>query len=145
MNLIVSQFTSQLNDVAVALITILYVDFLDCSGTLYGLAKSLNLIDAEGNFPRSRIAFSVDGAAAVVASCFGLSSVTAYIESASGVEVGGRTGLTAVVVGVFFFLAIFFSPLLASIPPWATGGTLVIVSLLSLLTLTLYFVAVLSD
>lgn len=126
-NLIVAQFTSKLSNVAVALVTMLYVDFLDSSGTLYGLAKSLDIIDSEGNFPRSRIAFSVDGAAAIVASCFGLSAVTAYIESASGVEVGGRTGLTAVTTGFLFFLAVFFSPLLASIPPWATGGTLVIV------------------
>jgi len=129
-NLIVAQFTSKLSNVAVALVTMLYVDFLDSSGTLYGLAKSLDIIDSEGNFPRSRIAFSVDGAAAIVASCFGLSAVTAYIESASGVEVGGRTGLTAVTTGFLFFLAVLFSPLLASIPPWATGGTLVIVGAL---------------
>jgi AGZA family xanthine/uracil permease-like MFS transporter len=126
-NLIVGQFTSKLNDVILALITMLYVDFLDTTGTLYGLAKSLDFIDKDGNFPRSRLAFAMDGVGAIVASIFGMSSVTAYIESAAGVEVGGRTGLTAVVTGFLFFLAIFFSPLLASIPPWATGGTLVIV------------------
>ncbi len=132
MNLIVGQFTNKLNDVILALITMLYVDFLDTSGTLYGLAKSLDFIDTDGNFPRSRLAFAVDGVGAIVAACFGMSAVTAYIESAAGVEVGGRTGLTAVVTGLFFFLAIFFSPLLASIPPWATGGTLVIVGFLLL-------------
>jgi xanthine/uracil permease len=126
-NLIVGQFTSKLNDVILALITMLYVDFLDTTGTLYGLAKSLDFIDKDGNFPRSRLAFAIDGIGAIVASIFGMSSVTAYIESAAGVEVGGRTDLTAVVTGFLFFLAIFFSPLLASIPPWATGGTLVIV------------------
>jgi len=127
-NLIVGQFTNNLSDVTIALITMLYVDFLDASGTLYGLAKSLEIVDSEGNFPRSRLAFSVDAVSAIIASCFGMSPVTAYIESASGVEVGGRTGLTAVFVGFYFFLAVFFAPLLASIPPWATGGTLVIVS-----------------
>mmetsp|Transcript_17945 Transcript_17945/g.25553 ORF Transcript_17945/g.25553 Transcript_17945/m.25553 type:complete len:353 (+) Transcript_17945:1094-2152(+) len=126
-NLIVGQFTNNLSDVTIALITMLYVDFLDASGTLYGLAKSLEIVDSEGNFPRSRLAFSVDAVSAIIASCFGMSPVTAYIESASGVEVGGRTGLTAVFVGFYFFLAVFFAPLLASIPPWATGGTLVIV------------------
>ena len=132
MNLIVTQYTNQLSSVGLALFTFLYVDFLDTSGTLYGLVRNMNLVDETGDFPKARFAFSVDAVATIFGSIFGLSPITAYIESASGVEAGARTGLTAVFVGFYFFLAIFFAPLLSSIPPWATGGTLVIVSLLTL-------------
>lgn len=87
-------------------------------GTLLGLAMSMGFVDEEGNFPRSRAAFSVDALATMFGSVFGLSPVTSFIESGAGVEVGSRTGLTAVFCGIFFFLSIFFAPIIASIPPW---------------------------
>lgn len=117
-------------DYAVALITLLYVDFLDTSGTLLAMVSSMNLLDENGDFPKSRAAFSTDALATIFGSIFGLSPITSYIESAAGIEVGSRTGLTSVFVALFFFLSIFFAPVLASIPAWATGGSLIIVGAL---------------
>merc|ERR1712045_1026821 len=88
------------------------------------------LADDRGEFPKSRAAFSTDAIATIIGSLFGLSPITSYIESAAGIEVGSRTGLTSVFVAFFFFLSIFFAPILASIPAWATGGSLVIVGAL---------------
>jgi AGZA family xanthine/uracil permease-like MFS transporter len=92
-----------------------------------GILSNMNLLDEKNEFPRARAAFSVDGIATMFGSLLGLSPVTSYIESASGVSVGARTGLTSCFVGIFFMLGIFFSPLIASIPPWATGGALILV------------------
>lgn len=92
------------------------------------MAHSMGFVDKEtGDFPNSRRAFAADALATMFGSMFGVSPVTSYIESAAGVEAGSRTGLTAVFVGLFFFCSIFFAPILASIPPWASGGALVIV------------------
>jgi len=91
----------------------------------------MGIADREtGDFPGSRFAFASDAIATVVGSVFGLSPVTSYIESGAGVEVGAKTGLTAVFVGIFFLCSIFFAPIIASIPPWATGGSLIIVGAL---------------
>jgi AGZA family xanthine/uracil permease-like MFS transporter len=90
----------------------------------------MGFIDEEGDFPRSRQAFAADALATLFGSFFGLSPVTSFIESAAGVQAGARTGLTAVICGFFFFLSIFFAPIIASIPPWATGGSLIIVGAL---------------
>jgi adenine/guanine/hypoxanthine permease len=83
--------------------------------------------DEHGDFPKSRQAFSVDAIATMVGSMFGMSPVTSYVESASGVGAGALTGLTAMFIGFFFFLSLFFAPIIASIPPWATGGALILV------------------
>lgn len=99
-------------------------------GTLLALASTLNLVDANGDFPRSRFAFSADALATIFGSIFSLTPVTSYIESGSGVEAGARTGLTAVIIGIYFFFSIFFAPIIASIPPWATGGALIVVGAL---------------
>ena len=123
-------FTGELSDAGVALFTFLYVDFLDTSGTLLALVIAMGIADEHGDFPRSRQAFAADACATIFGSFFGLSPVTSYIESAAGVEVGSRTGLTAVFCGIFFMISIFFAPIIASIPPWATGGALVIVGCL---------------
>jgi AGZA family xanthine/uracil permease-like MFS transporter len=127
MNKITAQYSSDLQSALVALFTFLYVDFLDTTGTLLGIVSHMNLLDENGDFPRSKAAFSVDAIATMVGSVFGLSPVSSYAESAAGVEAGGRTGLTAVFVGLYFALSIFFAPIFASIPPWATGGSLIIV------------------
>jgi AGZA family xanthine/uracil permease-like MFS transporter len=129
-NELLAQYTGNLSHVGVALITFLYVDFLDTSGTLLGLAHAMGVVDEEGNFPKSRAAFSADALATMFGSIFGLSPVTSYIESGSGVEAGSKTGLTACICGFYFFLSIFFAPIIASIPPWATGGALIIVGAL---------------
>ena len=110
-----------------ALLTLLYVDFLDTSGTLLAIVNIMGYVDENGDFPNSRAAFATDAIATIFGSLFGLSPVTSYIESAAGVEAGSRTGLTSVFVAFFFFLSIFFAPILSSIPAWATGGSLVIV------------------
>merc|ERR1712003_197719 len=81
----------------------------------------------DGDFKNSRIAFSIDAISTMIGSVFGLSPVTSFIESGAGVMAGGRTGLTAIAVGLYFGLSIFFAPVFASIPPWATGGALVVV------------------
>jgi len=118
------------SEFAIALVTLFYVDFLDTSGTLIAIVGSMGLIDENGEFPKSRAAFSTDAIATIFGSLFGLSPITSYIESAAGVEIGSRTGLTSVFVAFFFFLSIFFAPIIASIPPWATGGSLIIVGAL---------------
>ena len=118
------------SEYAISLITLLYVDFLDTSGTLLAIVDSMGLVDENGDFPKSRAAFTTDAIATIFGSLFGLSPITSYIESAAGVEVGSRTGLTSVFVAFFFFLSIFFAPILSSIPAWATGGSLIIVGAL---------------
>jgi len=114
----------------VALFTMLYVDILDTTGTLYSMADFSGLVDAQGDFARSGWAFSSDAIGTIVGALMGTSDVTAYIESGAGINAGGRTGLTAVVVGLLFFASLFFNPIFASIPPWATGGALVVVGAL---------------
>lgn len=127
LDLLLAPFSSDLKNIGLALFTFLYVDFLDTSGTLLGLADSMGIIDEEGNFPGSRRAFACDALATLFGSFFGCSPVTSYIESGAGVEAGSKTGLTAVICGFYFFISIFFAPIIASIPAWASGGALVIV------------------
>jgi AGZA family xanthine/uracil permease-like MFS transporter len=111
-----------------ALITFLYVDILDCTGTLYSMARFAGAIDEETqDFEGSAVAYLVDAVGISIGSLFGLSPVTAFIESGAGISEGGKTGITAMVTGICFFISIFFAPIFASIPPWATGCTLIIV------------------
>lgn len=111
-----------------AFITFLYVDILDATGTLYSMARFGGFIDERTqDFERSAIAYSVDAIGISIGSLFGTPPVTAYIESGAGIAEGGATGITSLVSGLCFFIAIFFAPIFASIPPWATGPVLVIV------------------
>ena len=126
-----------------AFITFLYVDILDCksfslldlqsitqagTGTLYSMARFAGFIDERTqDFENSSIAYTVDALGISIGSLFGSPPVTAYIESGAGISEGGKTGLTAIVSGLAFFISIFFAPIFASIPPWATGCTLIIV------------------
>ena len=110
-----------------AVFTFLYVDLLDTTATLFAMAKFAGLMDSQGNFEGQRVAFVVDGFMTSIGATLGTSPVTTYIESAPGIEEGGRTGLTAITTGFWFFLSIFFAPILASVPPWATGPALIIV------------------
>ena len=104
------------------------VNLFDSSGTLIGVTDKAGLADEKGKFPRMKQALYVDSISSVAGSFIGTSSVTAYIESSSGVSVGGRTGLTAVVVGLLFLLVIFLSPLM--VPPYAAAGALIYVGVL---------------
>lgn len=106
------------------------VNLFDSSGTLIGVTDKAGLVDARGKFPRMKQALYVDSISSVAGSFIGTSSVTAYIESSSGVSVGGRTGLTAVVVGVLFLLVIFLSPLAGMVPAYAAAGALIYVGVL---------------
>lgn len=124
------------SDVWVALLTMLYVDILDTTGTLYSMADFAGLVDERGDFPRSTWAFTSDAIGTILGSFMGTPDTTAYIESAAGIHAGGRTGLTAVVVGLLFFLSLFFNPIFASIPPWATGPALIIVGALMMDSVT---------
>ncbi|EAM8619765.1 NCS2 family permease [Salmonella enterica subsp. enterica serovar Cerro] len=106
------------------------VNLFDSSGTLIGVTDKAGLADEKGKFPRMKQALFVDSISSVTGAFVGTFSVTAYIESSSGVSVGGRTGLTAVVVGILFLLVIFLSPLAGMVPPYAAAGALIYVGVL---------------
>ena len=93
------------------------------------MARFCGAVDPEdGDFPRSTLAYCTDAFCISVGALLGVSPVTAYIESGAGIAEGGKTGLTAITTGLCFVVSMFFAPIFASIPPWATGSTLVIVS-----------------
>lgn len=106
------------------------VNLFDSSGTLIAVTDKAGIADSRGRFPKMKQALLVDSSSAVLGSYMGTSAISTYIESGSGVSVGGRTGLTAVVVGLLFLLTIFFSPLAAVVPAYATAGALVFVGIL---------------
>lgn len=106
------------------------VNLFDSSGTLIGVTDKAGLTDHKGKFPRMKQALYVDSISSVAGAFIGTSSVTAYIESSSGVSVGGRTGLTAVVVGILFLLVMFVSPLAGMVPAYAAAGALIYVGVL---------------
>lgn len=107
--------------------TFFFVDFFDATGTLTGLAHRAGYLDQEGDMPRARTLFAMDGLAAMFGAVLGTSTTTAYVESASGIEEGGRTGLTATVVGVLFALSTVLWPLAAIVPEAATAPALILV------------------
>ncbi len=113
----------------------LFVDLFDTSGTLIAVTQRAGLIKEDGQVPRLKQALMADSTATVAGAVLGTSTTTSYVESAAGVAAGGRTGLTAVVVGVLFLLSIFFAPLAGMIPAYATAGAIFYVSILMLFTL----------
>ena len=113
----------------------LFVVLFDTSGTLIGVTKKAGLMSTDGQIPNLGKALFADSTAAVAGSLLGTSSVTSYVESTAGVAAGGRTGLTAIVVGVLFLLALFFAPLAGMIPAYATAGAIFYVAVLMLFTL----------
>ena len=108
----------------------LFVDMFDTSGTLIAVADKANLLDKDGNLPRLNRALLADSGASIMGSMLGTSTTTSFIESVSGVAEGGRTGLTAVVVGLLFLASLFFSPLAGMVPAYATAGALLYVAVL---------------
>jgi AGZA family xanthine/uracil permease-like MFS transporter len=113
-----------------AILSMLIVDVFDTAGTLVGVATRANLVGEDGKLPRLRRALLSDSTATVVGALSGTSSTTSYIESAAGVEAGGRTGLTAVVCGLLFLACLFFAPLAQSVPAYATASALLFVACL---------------
>ena len=116
-------------DMVVVVFTLLFVDMFDTIGTLVGVCVKANIVGADGRIPRIKQMFMADSIATTVGACLGTSTTTTYIESASGVAQGGRTGLTAFAVAVCFAVSLFFSPLFLSIPSAAMAPVLVIVGL----------------
>ena len=114
------------------IIAFLFVNLFDTAGTLLGVANRAGLIDEQGNAKNLDRALKADSSSSVLGAFLGCPPVTSYVESSAGVEAGGRTGLTAVVVGSLFLLAIFFSPLAAMVPAYATAGALIYVAILML-------------
>ncbi|MDW5378047.1 NCS2 family permease [Halomonas sp. HP20-15] len=108
----------------------LFVDLFDTSGTLIGVAHRGGLLDEQGKLPRLKNALMADSSASMSGALLGTSTTTSYIESASGIASGGRTGLTAVVVAMLFLISLFFSPLAGSVPAFATAGALLYVAVL---------------
>ncbi len=111
----------------VVMFAFLFVDIFDTLGTLIGVSSKADLLDKDGKLPRIKGALFADAVATTVGAIFGTSTTTTYVESASGVTAGGRTGLTAVVTGLLFLLAMFFSPLFLAIPSFAIAPALIIV------------------
>lgn len=114
----------------VVIFSFLFVDLFDNSGTLIGVAKKTGLMRADGYLPRMGKVLIADSTAAMSGSLLGTSTTTSFVESTAGVAAGGRTGLTACVVGILFILALFFSPLAASVPLFATAPALFFVAIL---------------
>ena len=114
------------------IITFCIIDMFDTIGTLVGTASRAGMVDKDGNMPRMREALLADAVGTVAGACTGTSTVTTFVESASGVEAGGRTGLTALTTGVLFLASMFLAPIAAIIPAAATSSALIYVGLLML-------------
>lgn len=124
-------FAGAMNAGIVAIVfTFLFVDLFDTSGTLIAAAQRGNLLDEHGNLPRLKRALLADSVATMGGAALGTSTTTSYIESTAGISAGGRTGLTAVVVGMLFLLCLFFAPLAAVVPACATAPALLYVAML---------------
>ena len=114
------------------IITFCIIDMFDTIGTLVGTASRAGMVDKDGNMPNMKEALLSDAVGTVVGACTGTSTVTTFVESASGVEAGGRTGLTALVTGFMFLACMFIAPIAAIIPPAATSAALIYVGVLML-------------
>ena len=112
------------------ILTVFVLDFVDTMGTLLGLSYKANLLDKNGELPEIEKPMLCDALATVAGALFGTTTSGVYLESATGIEAGGRTGFTAIVVAVLFLSALFFTPLFSAIPPTAYGPALIIVGML---------------
>ena len=116
-------------------LTLLFLDLFDTSGTLVAVTQKAGLLQADGKVPDLSRALVADSSASMVGALLGTSTTSSYVESTSGVAAGGRTGLTAIVTGLLFLLALWFSPLAAMVPAYATAGALLYVATLMLTSL----------
>jgi AGZA family xanthine/uracil permease-like MFS transporter len=121
-------FRLSYSTMAVLVFSFLLVALFDTAGTLIGVAHQAKLLDKDGNLSRLGPALVADSTATIVGAVLGTSTTTCYIESAAGVRAGGRTGLTAVVAGILFILALIFAPLATSIPAYATAPAILFVA-----------------
>lgn len=119
--------TVEITNFIVVIFAFLFVDIFDTLGTLIGVSSKADFLDKDGKLPKIKGALFADAIATTAGAVLGTSTVTTYVESASGVTAGGRTGLTAITTGFLFLLAMFFSPLFLSIPSFATAPALIIV------------------
>ena len=119
-------------DFLVVMFAFLFVDMFDTLGTLIGVASKANMLDAQGRLPRIRGALLSDSVGTAVGAVLGTSTTTTFVESASGVAEGGRTGLTAVIAAILFALSLFLSPIFLAIPSFATAPALIVVGFLML-------------
>ena len=111
----------------VVVFAFLFVDIFDTLGTLIGCATKANMLDKEGKLPSIKGALMADAVGTTVGACLGTSTITTFVESSSGIAEGGRTGLTSIVSGLLFILALFFSPIFLAIPSFATAPALIVV------------------
>jgi AGZA family xanthine/uracil permease-like MFS transporter len=116
--------------IATVVFVFLLIDMLDTSGTLTAVAQQGGMLDKEGRLPQARKALSVDALGTMIGAVLGTSPVTAYIESATGIQAGGRSGITALTVAALFLLSLFFAPLAAAVPAYATAPALIFVAAL---------------
>lgn len=119
-------------DMGIALFTLIFMDMFDTVGTLVGVSTKAGMLDEKGNVPRAKEALLSDAIGTTMGACFGTSTVSTFVESASGVAAGGRTGLTAVSTAIMFAIALFLSPLFLMIPAAATAPSLILVGLFML-------------
>ncbi|WP_373599898.1 NCS2 family permease [Paraclostridium bifermentans] len=117
-------------DMVVVVFTFLFVDLFDTVGCLVGVASKGNMLDEQGKLPKAKQALFSDAIATTTGALLGTSTVTAYVESASGIGEGGRTGLTAITTGVLFLLSLFFAPIFTAIPAQATAPVLILVGVM---------------
>ena len=117
-------------DMLIIVFTFLFVDLFDCIGTVIGVTNRAGMVKADGKIPRLKQIFMVDSVSTAVGAVAGTSTVAVYVESAAGVNEGGRSGMTAFVTGICFLLALFFAPLFLAIPAAATTPVLVLVGLM---------------
>lgn len=117
-------------EMAIIVFTLLFVDLFDCIGTVIGVTTRANMVKADGKIPKLKEVFMVDSISTAVGAIMGTSTVAVYVESAAGVNEGGRSGLTAFVTGICFLLALFFAPLFLAIPAAATTPVLVLVGVM---------------
>lgn len=121
---------------AVVIFSFLFVDIFDTLGTLIGVATKAKMLDKDGKLPRIKPALLSDAIATSAGAILGTSTTTTFVESASGVAVGGRTGLTALVTGVLFLISTLFAPIFTAIPSFATAPALIMVGFLMVGTVT---------
>jgi adenine/guanine/hypoxanthine permease len=117
-------------DMVVIVFTFLFVDLFDTVGCLVGVASKGNLLDKDGKLPKAKQALFADAIGTTAGALLGTSTVTSYVESASGISEGGRTGLTALTTGILFLISLFFAPVFTAIPAQATAPVLILVGVM---------------
>jgi len=117
-------------DMAICVLTFLFIDMFDTIGTLIGVSNRAGMVDEDGNIPRLKDAFMADAIGTTLGAVLGTSTVTTYVESASGVNVGGRSGLTSITTALCFAIALFFAPFFLAVPAQATAPALILVGVM---------------